>query len=79
MRTIRSMYRLVRFMLLIYGTVNAILKSRGFVVVMALLRMLMRRRVRSVRKTAALTFVDGGEPAIYRRQGWRKLTLQRRD
>ncbi|QSO49455.1 hypothetical protein [Alicyclobacillus mengziensis] len=77
MRTIRLVYRVIRLFLTIYGAWNALAKSRSFAVVMALIRILRRRRVRSVKRAAALTFVDGSEPAIYRREGWRRITLQK--
>lgn len=77
MRTIRLAYRVIRLFLMMYGAWNALAKSRSFAVAIALIRILRRQRVRGVNRAAALTFVDGSEPAIYRREGWRRITLQK--
>ncbi|QSO53891.1 hypothetical protein JZ785_08880 [Alicyclobacillus curvatus] len=77
MRTIRMAYRVIRLFLTLYGAWQALTKSRSFAVAVALIRVLRRQRVRSVKRTAALKFVDGSEPAIYRREGWRRITLQK--
>lgn len=78
MRTLRVIYRTLRVVFLIYGLVNGLMKSRIWAVAFALVRMLVgrRRRVRNVRRRAAIEFVDGSEPAIYRRQGWRRIRIE---
>ncbi|MCL6453093.1 MAG: hypothetical protein K6T78_05595 [Alicyclobacillus sp.] len=76
MRTLRTVYRLIRWGLLAYGFVNAVLRSRWFAVLLAMLRMLAKRRLRPARRVAAFQFVDGSEPAIYRRAGWRRIPIR---
>lgn len=77
MRTLRFAYRAVRILLMVYGFWNALLKSRWWTVSVAIYRMLRRRRnVRNTKRVAAVQFVNGGEPAIYRRTGWRRLRIE---
>ena len=77
MRTVLGIYRAIRLGLTLYGLWAAFLRGRWLTIVLAIWRLLRRRELRPVVATAELRFVDGSEPAIYRRAGWRKLVLRR--
>lgn len=76
MRTLWSVYRVLRVLLFIYGVSNALLRSRWLRVALVVMRMLQKRRVRNVRRAAAIEFVDGSDAAIYRREGWRRIRIR---
>ncbi|WP_026975323.1 hypothetical protein [Alicyclobacillus contaminans] len=75
---IRTVYRALKLTLFLYGLTTALLRSRWLTVVVALWQMLRRRRVRPVKPTATVVFVNASEPAIYRRRGVRKLRSLRK-
>lgn len=75
----RWTYRIIKAILVVYALWNAFLRSRWLTVGVMLWRVLRRRSVRNVPTAAVLQFVNAGEPAIYRRQGWRKIISGRRD
>jgi hypothetical protein len=77
MDTIRALYRIFKWAMVLYGLWTALLRSRWMAIAVALWRILSRRRVRPVKPTAAVVFVDASEPAVYRRVGWRKLVPRR--
>lgn len=73
MRMIRMVYRLVRLFLLLYGVWTTIMRSRWLAIALAVFRLWRRRRAKKAKRTAALQFVHAGDPAIYKRQGWRRI------
>lgn len=77
MDTVRTLYRLIRTLLMLYGLWTALLRSRWLAVCIALWSLFRRDRVRPVVPTATIAFVNGSDPAIYRRIGWRKLKPKR--
>lgn len=77
MRTIRAVWRLVRFALLIYGLWKTLMKGRWLAIGIALWKLLRKSPQRNARKMADITFVGALEPAIYRRLGWRKIVPRR--
>jgi hypothetical protein len=77
MGTMRALYRIVKWAMVLYGLWTTLLRSRWIAVAMALWRLLCRNRIRAVKPAAAVVFVNGSEPAIYRRVGWRKLVPRR--
>lgn len=73
----KVIYRIVKVLLFVFGFSNALLRSRWLTVGLALWRLLGRNRVRPVYPSATVMFVDGSEPAIYRRLGLRKYLSRR--
>lgn len=77
MRLLRTLFRLARLLFVAYGMWEAFLRSRWVTVGFALWKILKRRRARNVKRAAALTFINGSEPAIFRRIGWRRVLPRR--
>lgn len=76
MRTLRSFYRVLRILLFVYGFWNTLLRSRWFAIMLAVVRIVRKRRARDRQPTAALKFVSAREPAIYHREGWRRIRIR---
>ncbi|MCL6515357.1 hypothetical protein [Alicyclobacillus sp.] len=70
---LRAAYRTVKWMLTLYGLWQAVLRSRWLTLTLALWRLLGGRPRRAADRVAVITFADGGEPAVYRRQGLRAI------
>lgn len=73
----RRLYRLVRAVAALYGIWVTFRKSRWLAVGLALWRLLQRKPARDARRMAAFTFIHAGEPAVYRRRGWRRVVVRR--
>lgn len=75
---IRIMFKIVKWAFAIYAMWDTIMASRWVAVTVALYRLLRGKPKRDVKKSADWMFVNGGEPAVYERRGWRKLGIRRR-
>ncbi|MCL6631710.1 MAG: hypothetical protein K6T63_03680 [Alicyclobacillus herbarius] len=73
MRTLKTLYRLFRWAAVIYTFLQTFKRSRMLLVAAMLWRLLRRIPWSSPRRTAMVRFVGGGEPAIYRRRGLRRM------
>jgi hypothetical protein len=72
MRTIRCLYRLFKLFAMAFTLLETAKRSRPLLLGYALWRMSRRRPFMNPRRVAAIRFVGGDEPAIYRRRGLRK-------
>lgn len=70
--------RIMKAMAVAYTIWRGLMRGRWLAAAFAIWRMLRRDRAEDVSKAAALTFLEAGEPAIYRRKGWRKLDSRAR-
>ncbi|MCL6548780.1 MAG: hypothetical protein K6T30_07700 [Alicyclobacillus sp.] len=70
---LRLMYRLFRLTAAVYGVWMALRRSRLLTLTGLVYELLRWRRVRDARRVAQFRVVTAGEPAIYRRRGWRRL------
>jgi hypothetical protein len=78
MRTLKMMYRLFQVFSMVYTLWRALQRGRWWAVGFALWKMLRNRGVdRDAKCVADITFVNAGEPAIYRRRGIRRITPKR--
>lgn len=76
MRTIRTLYRLFRLVTMIYAVIRALGSSRLLFVGLALWRMFRKSKVRQP-IVADIAFVDGADPVLYKRTGWRTIIPRR--
>ncbi|MBX5435601.1 MAG: hypothetical protein IRZ33_00115 [Alicyclobacillaceae bacterium] len=70
---LRLAFRLLRMAASVYGMWMAVRRSRLLALTGFLYELVRRRRVRDTGRVAQFRVVTAGEPAIYRRRGWRKL------
>ncbi|WP_029420636.1 hypothetical protein [Alicyclobacillus macrosporangiidus] len=74
---LRAVYRTAKWLLMLYGLWQAVLRSRWLTLAIALWRMLGGKPRRDAGRVAVITFADAGEPAVYRRLGWRSIRSRR--
>ena len=73
-RWLRLTVRVFRALAVAYTVWRGLMRGRWLFAGLALWRILWAKRDdESAVRDAALQFFTGGEPAIYRRKGWRKL------
>lgn len=82
MRTIgillRITFRTVKWIVALYALWDTLMASRWLALFIALYRLFRRKPRRNVATVANFRVANGGEPAIYERRGWRKLSVRRR-
>lgn len=76
MRTIRAIYRLFRVLAILYTVVRAVMSSRWLFILVALWRMFRRSKTRQP-LVSDIAFVDGADPVVYKRTGWRTIVPRR--
>jgi hypothetical protein len=77
MGRLRAMYRTAKWLLMLYGLWQAVLRSRWLTLAIALWRMLGGRPPRPAGRVAVIRFAEAGDPAVYRRLGWRSIRPRR--
>ncbi len=73
MKWFRRLSRIIRWAFALYSLLQVFRQRRWLGVGWLLWDLLSRRRVRDLQPAATWIFVNGGEPAIYRRRAWRKI------
>ncbi|MDQ0191241.1 hypothetical protein JI721_01175 [Alicyclobacillus cycloheptanicus] len=73
MRWIRLTIRVMKALAVAYTLWRGLMRGRWLAAGFALWRILQRDRQEDVSRRAAAAFLGAGDPAIYRRKGWRKL------
>lgn len=75
---LRLAFRIVKWGFAVYAIRETFMASRWVAVIVALYRLLRKRPNRDAKKTADWMFINGGEPAVYGRRGFRKLGIRKR-
>ncbi|GGI97039.1 hypothetical protein GCM10010885_03280 [Alicyclobacillus cellulosilyticus] len=77
MRTLQVLFRVFRLVATVYGVWQMLSRGKWLRAAWAVLRHLRQAPDRDARRTAEFIAVSGGEPAIYRRRGWRRVGARR--